>query len=123
VPTILLNDLLDHPVRSAGQPVGYVVDVRLQLDARRTDERPGTARPVGLLVSPHHRKSFLGYERTGVESPRPIAWIAERLHRGTVLVPWEDVTAIGNDIELRPGFRRQSAALDVSRLRPPSTQE
>lgn len=123
MPTILLSDLLDHPVRSDGRRVGFVTDVRLKILLEGRGSRPETVEVVGLLVSPRRRHSYLGYERTGVNSPWPIAHLARRLHRGTVLVPWRDVVAMADEIELRAGYETRSAMLDVDRLKAPDSNE
>ena len=68
---------------------------------------------VGLLISPHTGGSFLGYERTGVRSPWPIAAIVRRRHRGTFLVAWEQVADIGDgEVHLAEGFERLDPGLD-----------
>jgi hypothetical protein len=130
---VILGDLLDARVLSPdGEPLGHVVDVRLALelleddgevpkeDRERTDpgDRPlavqvrrreavGDAVVLGLLISPHTGSSFLGYERTGVHSPWPIAAIVRRRHRGTFLVAWEQVAELGTgEVRLAEGFER-----------------
>jgi sporulation protein YlmC with PRC-barrel domain len=109
---MLLTDLLDKPVHAAdGTPIGHVIDVRFVLDGP-----PGpllaAARLHGLLVSPRTRTPFLGYERTSVSAPWPLAQLMRRWHRGTFMVRWEDVEEAGpHAIRLRAGHRRWSAAL------------
>ena len=67
---MLLSDLLDAPVRNgSGDPLGYVVDVRLVLDGPLDGGLLVQPRVHGLLVSPRTGSSFLGYERTDVRSP------------------------------------------------------
>lgn len=135
---MILGDLLDRRVLAAdGEPLGYVVDVRLVLEMLDDDvdepsedrehidpdEQPlagqgrrdavGDAEVVGLLVSPHTGGSFLGYERTDVRSPWPIAAIMRRRHRGTFLVAWEQVAEIGaGEVRLAEGFERLDPRLD-----------
>lgn len=106
-----LGDLLDLAVRDDhGGHLGYVVDVRLVLD-----EPPrgllAAPRLHGLLVSPRTRTSFLGYERSQVRGPWPVAALLRHRHRGTFLVLWEDVAAVGPDVVLRAGCRRYDPAL------------
>ncbi|MCB7135843.1 PRC-barrel domain containing protein [Cellulosimicrobium marinum] len=138
---MILSDLLDSPVRGPdGAPLGFVVDVRLALEL--LDEEPdgegggdggnrdagpaepplresvgrrdavGDAHVVGILVSPRTGTSFLGYERTGVRAPWPVPQLVRRLHRGTFLVRWEDVAAVGPDgVRLADGYAEHDPAL------------
>lgn len=134
---MILGDLLDVRVLDhAGEPVGYVVDVRLaveldedadQRDADREhadpDEQPlaqqvrrrdavGDLQVVGLLVSPHTASSFLGYERGRMRSPWLIAALVRWRHRGTFLVSWDQIATIDNDtVSLAPGFDRLQPTL------------
>jgi len=104
---MILGDLLDSPAVTAdGERLGHVIDARFRLEG--PPERPAARlRLVGLVVSPRSRTSFLGYERSGVTSPWPIAWWLRRRHRGAFLVPWEDVqVATVAGVTLRPGHRR-----------------
>lgn len=78
----------------------------------RRRSRVGRARVVGILVSPRTGTSLLGYERTGVTAPWPVPQLVRRRHRGTFLVPWDDVAAAGQgEVRLARGYRRQDAAL------------
>jgi hypothetical protein len=70
------------------------------------------ARLHGIIVSPHARSSSLGFERSGVRSPWPIAALVRWRHRGSFLVRWGDIERIDLDrIRLRPGFEPGSPAL------------
>lgn len=108
---MLASELLDRAVVDGrSDRLGLVVDVRLALPGDPEQQVP--ARVQGLLVSPHNGTPFLGYERTDVNSPVPIAALLRWLHRGTFLVAWEDLARIEEHrIVLRPGFRRYSADL------------
>lgn len=137
-----VGDLLDRPVVGPdGARLGVAVDVRLALEVREPEDGQGTgsdqehedsehrdpdpplsaaarrdavgsAVVVGLLVSPHAGGSFLGYERTGVRSPWPVAQLVLRRHRGTFLVRWEDVAAARDgEIRLAEGFARHDPGL------------
>ncbi|WP_231750971.1 hypothetical protein [Mycobacterium sp. NAZ190054] len=83
----------------------------------RFELRDGTGgvselRLYGLVISPHTRSSYLGYERSGVNEPRVLATLLRWRHRGTHLVLWNDLARIDTDaVTLRPGFRRCSPAL------------
>lgn len=109
---MILGDLLDARVTgSDGGRLGFVVDVRFVLDGP-LDGLLAAPRLHGLLVSPHTGTSFLGYERTAVRSPAPLArWFAWR-HRGTFLVLWEDVVSVTpGAVRVVEGYRRFSPAL------------
>ncbi|MFN3006076.1 hypothetical protein [Mycolicibacterium wolinskyi] len=107
-----LSSLLGLQVIDAGHhPVGIVVDVRLGIAGDRADHPP-TPRVTGLVISPRTRSSYLGYERTSLDSPALIAAIARWRHRGTFLAAWEDVGRVCTDhVTLRPGYRRHSPLL------------
>ena len=140
---MILGDLLDARVLDPdGEQLGYVVDVRLELELREQrdkadddrasrehsepDERPlaqqtrrrdavGNARVVGLLVSPRTGSSFLGYEREQMRSPWMIAAIVRARHRGTFLVAWQQVAAVEDGrITLADGYERLSPKLGGS---------
>ncbi|MFI2702894.1 PRC-barrel domain containing protein [Cellulosimicrobium composti] len=131
---MILGDLLDARVRGpGGEHLGTLVDVRLALETLRGDDpspddpdrearalsaqvrrrdRVGRARVVGILVSPRSGAPLLGYERTGVTAPWPVPQLVRRRHRGTFLVPWEDVAAVGpGEVRLAAGYRQEDAAL------------
>ena len=75
-----------------GRPVGVCTDIRCEV------RRPADAAPeltmVGLLVSPHHTGSLLGYERGRTKGPWLLSVLIRRLHRGLRFVPWEDVVEV-----------------------------
>jgi hypothetical protein len=109
---MILSDLLHKTVRDhSGHKLGVTIDARFsaRLD---TDGAPGGARLVGLIVSKRTAASFRGYERSGVESPWPIAQLLERQHRGSFLVDWADIERIdAKTIRLRAGFTRRASTL------------
>jgi hypothetical protein len=109
---MILTDLLGSEVHDQkGQPAGHVIDVRFLLTGTGAGE-PGQARLHGLIISPRTRSSFLGYERTNVNAPAPIARFLARRHRGSFLVLWPDIEAItGHRIKLRPGYTRYNPQL------------
>lgn len=110
---MILSDLLNHPVHdAAGRELGRVIDARFVLDGP-----PGpllaAARLHGLLVSPHTGTGFLGYERTTVRAPWPIAQYLRWRHRSTFLVRWTDVAALRDGaVVLRADYVRRDAVLD-----------
>lgn len=102
---MLLNDLIGLPVTTDERRVGYVNDVRFVLDGP-PDGHLARARLHGLVVSPHRRGSFLGYERTAVDRPRIVNSFLARRHAGSALVLWPDVSAVDPDgVRLVPGYR------------------
>jgi sporulation protein YlmC with PRC-barrel domain len=110
---MILGDLLGSPVHDGrGRCVGRVTDARFAAEAG-PGRPPGGARLVGLVVSPHSASSFLGYERNGVTRPWPLAGLLRWRHRGSFLVLWEDIAALGPDaVRLREGYTAYSPALD-----------
>lgn len=109
---MILTDVLTNPVLGPdGTRVGFVTDARfvLQRDADGSSE----ATLYGFVVSPRTRTSYLGYERTGIDSPALIARFLAWRHRGSFLVLWPDIArVIEGRIELRSGYRRYSPSLE-----------
>ena len=108
---MILSDLLGLPVIDAeSRKLGTVVDVRLA--APPDDHQQVPMHLVGLVVSPHTRSNYLGYERTDVRAPRLLAWIMRWRHRETFLAAWDDVARVDMKcVTLRDDFRRYSARL------------
>ncbi len=108
---MILSDLLGRPV-VAHELLGYVTDVRFHLHDDGPDGRPGEAELYGIIVSPKARFSALGFERTGVRSPWPVAAFERWWHRKSILIRWSDIASIDEDgIQLRAGYSRYSAQL------------
>ncbi|MFG1930470.1 hypothetical protein ACGFK1_07410 [Mycobacterium sp. NPDC048908] len=109
---MLLSEVLGLRVVDAGShPVGTVVDVRVTIAGELADDPP-TPRVLGLVVSPHTRSSFLGYERSAADAPAMIAALMRWWHRDTFVAAWEDIARVGSDlVRLRPGFTRYSPVL------------
>jgi len=117
---MLLSDLLGAEV-FAPRFIGFVSDVRFVLDPTSTDQPTPPARLYGLIVSPHARSSSLGYERSDVRSPWPVAKIVRWRHRGSFLVHWPDVLRLEDRrVQLRPGHVRHPPVLSRSAAVPPS---
>ena len=94
---MLLSDILNRPVRSPrGDEIGRVVDVRFRRGARN-GRHEGDLELVALIVSPHSRLSYYGYERGSVKGPAVIAAIVRWLHRDSWIVPWEFVARVDQD--------------------------
>ena len=108
---MIITDLLGS--RVFGEDfLGYVTDVRFRLDM---DSLGHPARLYGIIVSPHARSSSLGFERSGVRSPWPIAALVRWRHRGSFLVQWADIARFDlARIQLRPGYERAPANLPRS---------
>jgi sporulation protein YlmC with PRC-barrel domain len=108
---MLLSDLIHLPVLDAdGHRLGTVVDVRLA--APPDDHQQVPTHVWGFVVSPGTQSSYLGYERSGVNSPWALATLLRWRHRGTFLAAWDDVARVATDaITLRPGYTRYSASL------------
>lgn len=119
---MIASDLLDVPVHDdAREHLGWVVDLRFVLDGPPSAHL-ARARLHGLVVSPRTRTSFLGFERSRVRQPWPVAPLLRRLHRGTFLVHWPDVARVpaapdGADpnhdlgVVLRAGYTRYEPEL------------
>lgn len=109
---MILSDVLGHRVEDAdGAAVGYVIDARFVVDGS-PGQLLADARLDGFVISPHSRRSYLGYERSAVNAPAVINAIVRWLHRGTFYVQWDAVHLIGADVvRLRPGYRRFDPAL------------
>jgi hypothetical protein len=105
---LIITDLLGSRVFGPDF-LGFVSDVRFYLESE-TEGQP--ARLHGILISPDARSSSLGFERSGVRSPWPIAALVRRRHRGSFLVRWSDIERLEvGRIQLRPGFERASPEL------------
>jgi len=124
---MILSELLGRPAYVDSHRVGWVIDVRLRPDTRDTgdtDEPMPVLRAYGLIVSPHSKSSTLGYERSTVRSPGPIAALQRWRHRETFLVPWADVAGIETDrIRLRPDHHRYRPELITSASSPPNSED
>lgn len=120
---MILSELIGSSVVQGGERVGRVADLRFVLDAAPDisgDSRVPMpeARLYGILVSPRCPGSFLGYERSGVTKPWPLAQLLRRRERGSFLVRWADVAQLSADgILLRPHTPRWSPALPGSLTR------
>jgi hypothetical protein len=105
---VIITDLL-HARVFGPDFLGFVSDVRFSLD---TNVEGQPARLHGIIVSPRARSSALGFERSGVRSPWPIAALVRWRHRGSFLVLWADIERVEKGrIQLRPGFDRASPEL------------
>ncbi|WP_022910792.1 PRC-barrel domain-containing protein [Aestuariimicrobium kwangyangense] len=110
-----LNDLLGrHVFNDAGERLGTVVDARFRFLPPSVGG-PEEAELVGLVVSPHSRSTFGGFQRSNANAPWMVnAWMRWR-HRGSFLVDWAQVARVeGNRLVLRPDFERLDATLRPS---------
>lgn len=103
---MILSDILGSRVHSSeGSYLGRVADARFVLDDPPPGQLLAGARLLGILVSPHSAGSFMGYERQDVNRPWPWAQLLEWWHRGSFLVLWEDIEAMGPEkVRLREKF-------------------
>ena len=110
---MLLSELLGCRVLTPdGEPIGTIVDVRFLRGPERR-ARESELELIALIVSPHSRLSFYGYERGRVQGPAIIASLIRRLHRGSRIIPWECVESV-HDGEVRLGVDAPFIPLDVS---------
>jgi sporulation protein YlmC with PRC-barrel domain len=109
---MILSDLLGREVRSAsGERLGVVIDARFAVDGP-PQQLLAVARLHGLIVSPRSHSSFLGYERTDITAPAPIAAFLRWRERGTFPVLWRDLASLADDaVVLREGAVRYSPRL------------
>ena len=107
---MFLSEILRRPVVGPDGPLGYVADCRLALIG---PPHPllADATLVGLIVAPKNRQGFLGYERTSVSAPAPLAQWYERRQRGSFLVLWKDIESVDDVVRVRPGFTKWSSGL------------
>ena len=110
---MILGDLLGTPVHDVnGTRLGRVADARFIVDGVPR-QLLADARLLGLVVSPHSAASFLGYERTGLTQPWPLAGLLRWRHRRSFLVLWVDIDQISPEsVQLRKRFTAYSPALD-----------
>lgn len=91
------SDLLGARVYDAGGAyVGHVSDVRLVQDGPLLGTWGAALRVDGLVVSPNHSGSYLGYDRGTVKGPWLVKTVVRWLHRKAVYVPWDDVASRGD---------------------------
>lgn len=111
---MILSELIGAPVVEGGTKVGQIADLRFRLDTLPddADDQMPSARLYGVLVGPHSHASFLGYERTGVTRPWPIAQMLRWRERGSFLILWSDIAQLSADgVLLRTGARRWPSQL------------
>lgn len=108
---VLLTRVLGLPVLQDGERIGYVVDARFVLDGA-PEGVFARARLLGLIVGPHARLGFLGYERKDMRAPRLLARALRRREHGAYLVGMEDVVEVAREhVSVRPDHRRWSTDL------------
>jgi len=89
-------------VDSAGEHVGVVTDLRCVQDGPLRGAMCAP-RVTGLVVSPHHAGSTLGYDRREQQGPWLLRVIVRALHRNMRIVPWAQVATYDGRIVLRGG--------------------
>lgn len=110
---MILGDLLGVPVLdNNGTKLGKVADARFAVTGI-PGQLMAEARMIGLVISPHSAASFLGYERTGLTQPWPLAHVLRWRHRGSFLVLWPDIAALNTtSVQLREHFTAYNPALN-----------
>jgi hypothetical protein len=117
---MILTDLIGAVARCEGKQVGHVVDARLIPSEPEYDQPMPRLKIHGLLISPHTNSATLGYERSKVNSPWPIAAFDNWRHRDSFLVLWDDIDGIEDGtVTLRPGHPRYSPVLVNSAVKAP----
>lgn len=114
---MIASRLIGADARCAGERIGYVGDLRIELDANRTADELSV---VGVVVSARMHSTFLGYERTAMRGPWMIDRLLRYLNRDSVLVDWADIEGFDEQsrtLEMRKGFRRLDVALPNGRSR------
>jgi hypothetical protein len=107
-----LSELLDLPVQDVdGRKLGTIIDIRLSVAGDLTDT-PALPAVFGFVVSPHTSSSYLGYERSEVRNPKPLAAVLRWRHRDTFVALWRDVAELRlAAVILRAGYTRYSPVL------------
>jgi hypothetical protein len=109
---MILSDVIGAVARCEGKQIGHVVDARLTPSRPEYDQPMPRLKIHGLLISPHSNSATLGYERSDVRSPWPIAAFDRWRHRDSFLVLWDDVEGIeAGSVTVRPGHPRYSPTL------------
>jgi hypothetical protein len=95
------SDLLDRrAVDENGQFVGHVVGLRAIQDGPPVGTT-ALLRIHEVLLSRRHIGSWLGYQNPDQKGPWLLAAAVRRLHRGDVVVGWDDVLDWRGDGDLR----------------------
>jgi hypothetical protein len=112
---VQVSELIGLPVRDNGSHrIGTVIDARVTV-TEDSDGRPSQPQLLGLLVNPRSHSSFLGYERSAANEPRPLFALLKWRQRDTFLAAWEDVDVVDADaVRLRKGYVRYSPVLRAS---------
>ncbi|GAB20334.1 hypothetical protein GOEFS_110_00630 [Gordonia effusa NBRC 100432] len=109
---MISSDLVGASARCDGVAVGFVSDLRIELN----DEFCAAGLPVvGVVISPRVRSTFLGYERTEMKGPWMVKQLLRFMHRDSFFVDWSDVAGVdaaARILKLRSDFRRRDVALD-----------
>ena len=97
------SDLLGLDVFDAdGRCPGVVTDLRSVQDGplRGSMQAP---RISAVVVGRRHTGSMLGYDRRRQQGPWLIRVVVQRLHRHTILIPWDAVADAVGRITLKDG--------------------
>jgi hypothetical protein len=81
---------------SDGTRAGYLIDVRFVVDGA-PDQLLAHARVDGIVISPHTRASYWGYDRINVNAPVILGKLLAWMHRGTFYVQWKAIERVTRD--------------------------
>jgi sporulation protein YlmC with PRC-barrel domain len=99
---MLMSDLLGSRVRdSDGVCVGRVMDVRMVQDGPYIDGFGHALRLDTLVIGRSWTPARLGYVRGGVRGPALLRWLSSRIEGRAIVVPWIDVTAVDDEVQVR----------------------
>jgi sporulation protein YlmC with PRC-barrel domain len=94
---MILSELMGLPVMNAdGARAGYLIDVRFVVDGA-PHQLLADARLDGIVISPHTRASYWGYDRNNVNSPVILGKLLAWMHRGTFYVQWRAIERVTSD--------------------------
>jgi sporulation protein YlmC with PRC-barrel domain len=103
------SDLLGLAVYDhEGHRLGLLTDLRCVQDGplRGSMQAP---RIAALIVNRRRTGSLLGYDRRSQQGPWLFRTVLQRLHRHTVLIPWESVADTTGRITLQQGATQRKA--------------
>lgn len=93
------SDLLGARVVTAdGTQLGAVTGLRCTSDGPTKRGHLPAPRLVGLVVAQRGVGAALGYQQQGQRGPRVVRIVVQWLHRHDRLIPWSDVTDVGDGV-------------------------
>jgi hypothetical protein len=96
-----LSEVLHQPVLDVdGRRVGYVQDVRTEQNGPMVGDWGAALVVTGLLVTPQHWVSTLGYQAGHSHGPWLIRRFSQLMHRRAKFVPWEALGSLEGELRL-----------------------